>query len=364
VKTLDIFICRECGLPIRNKPEGDKCVNRECFTCAQCVVCEKVTHGDTDSLRKRLYGLISTVVQKLYRYHHSGQNPPESFKQAIKAKLDRRSNLAEAKIDEIKQAIGKIKEPVENAESKHYLLRQVAASERVLTGFFYLSRSRIALAKSPTLSRHWVALGRKLHSVAEQGGNPGFVLSKLKGTRYDLNLVRLSKLIGDNPVCINRDREHYTRRRKENHIREHMEELRKQIAIKGSNPEINGTTESLLRFAGNACFITEYDEVIEFREDEHNHLVKYLIKDEILIVINDLWFLESYAVDQREKMPLAELVTVYPKEKGAKRVMKALDEGRYLPNCVDLKELSQFSRDVESQLGLIRTPWAGKKPFG
>jgi len=67
-----------------------------------------------------------------------------------------------------------------------------------------------------------------------------------------------------------------------------------------------------------------------------------------LIVIDDLWFLKDKAVDQHENMPLAELVTIYPKDEGVKSVMKSLDEGCYLPNCVDLEELSNFSREVES----------------
>jgi hypothetical protein len=350
VKTRHIFICRECGLPIRNKPEGDKRVNRVCFTCAQCEVCEKVSQDDMDTLQKRLHGLISTVVEGLYHYHHGKQKPPERFKQAVREKLEKQSNLAEARINEIKEAIGKIKEPVENAKLKDDLLRQITASEKVLTGFSYLSPSRMALSNSPTLLRHWVALGRKLHSIAEQNHDPEFVLGQLKSTRYELNLVRLSKLTGDNPVCITRDLEHY-KGWKESKLcgPKRLKELRRQTETKALDPPITDTLESILRFVGNACFVTEYDEVIEFRAQENNYLVKYLIKDEMLIVIDDLWFLKDKAADQHENTPLAELRTVYPKRRAAERVMRELDEGLYLPNCVDLQELSNFCREVEKE---------------
>jgi hypothetical protein len=237
-----------------------------------------------------------------------------------------------------------------SGEVQDDLLRWVAASERVLTEFFYLSGSRIALANSPTLMRHWVALRRKLRSIAEQNHNPEFVLGQLKSTRYELNLVRLSKLIGDNPVCITRDLEHYKGWKERKLCRQkRMKELRKQTEAKASDPPITDTLESILRFVGNACFVTEYDEVIEFRAQENNYLVKYLIKDEMLIVIDDLWFLNDKAADRNENMPLAELRTVYPKRRAAERVMKDLDEGFYLPNIIDLQELSNFSCEVEKE---------------
>jgi hypothetical protein len=350
--TENIFICRECGLPIRNISEGNKCADRECFTCERCDVCDKVSQKDMDRVQGRLYRRISNVVGKLYRNNHSGKEPPERFKHAVIDKLKKQSNLAEQKIKEIKGAIGKIQEPVDNVNSKYDLLRQVAASERVLNAFFYLSGTRMALVNSPTLLRHWVALGRKLSAIAAQDSNPESVLRRLEGSRYELNLVRLSKLIGDNPICIYRDREHY-KGASEDHIREHLEDLKRQSEAKNLNPKITNM-ESLFRYAGNACFITEYDEVLELRsKGEKNYLVKYLIKDEILIVLDDLWFLERKAADQYGGSPLANLVTIYPGEEFAKEVMRQFVEGRYLPNCVDLEEISKLYSEVESDFGRI-----------
>src|SRR5262249_49589890 len=143
--------------------------------------------------------------------------------------------------------------------------------------------------------------------------------------RYDLHLERLSKLIGDNPIPINRDLLYYETRQvspnetRADHLIKHVEELIEQTA--GMEPSMkNKELAGILRFAGNACFISDPHEVIEFREYETRHLCKYLLQDHILIVVNDLRCLEQPA-SQRGGRTLPELVSIYARKPAAGNVI-------------------------------------------
>ncbi|MGI0081572.1 MAG: hypothetical protein ACRECH_18380, partial [Nitrososphaerales archaeon] len=232
------------------------------------------------------------------------------------------------------------------------LLRVVAESERTLAGFYNLSGERRTHVSSETVLRHWVATVKRMEClVTENPGNSDAVLKKLCSDRYELGLARLSRLIGDNPVTIDRTPSKYTYKRRRHLLSYHIEDLIKQTEQENMHPKITkADLKEIFRFAGNASFITEHDEVIEFREKEKRYLCKYLLKDQILIVIDDLWFLNGNAAKASDKIPVAKLVTIYPKELAAKQLTKDLaTKGRYLPNCVHLPELVNFLNDVDAK---------------
>jgi hypothetical protein len=344
----DIFLCKQCGLPIRNRAAA-KAAQSPSFTCETCDVCSGIAQDQIDQLRSMLLDLLCQVVNRLF-VQRRRTTPPDRFKAAVREKLEKQSNPAELKIAAVVQAIA-------NSAPDEQMFQQIALSESLLAGFFYFSEGhagyRRRLANSPTLLRHWVALGTKMETLARAHRKPQLVLHELGRDRYDLNLARLSKLIGDNPTPIIRDPQHYLNRphhehgTRAGHLADHLSELKEQTKKRDMRPAITQDWISVLRFAGNACLITEWDEVIEFRSSVNLRLCKYLIKDEILIFVDDLWFLKAPVA-----MPLPELVTIYPKKIAAERLMAGFREHRYVPNCVDLVELTQLSVQIEAELGL------------
>ena len=81
------------------------------------------------------------------------------------------------------------------------------------------------------------------------------------------------------------------------------------------------------------------------------HLCKYLLQDHILIVVNDLQFLKQPA-NHPGGTTLSELVSIHPRAPAAGDVILHLANGRYLPNCVDLEELTLLSQRAEKEAGL------------
>lgn len=337
--TGDIFLCQECGLPIRN-PSAAIATNYECFLCPSCDVCETGSLSDIPGVTADLLDLLVWVLRQLYRLKNSGKPLPANFGPNVRRHLEHQSNPAEETIKRIREEFKKVK-------SEDAWLRVVAESEKTLAGFFYFSGPRRAMVKSQTVLRHWVALTKIMALSVQEGANTDTVLQKFtRPTRYNLNLVRLSKLIGDNPVRIIRDPNHYlnrpgtnSRETRADHLKGHLDPLMAQTAK--MNPKITDL-QSLLRFAGNACFITDPDEVIEFRNKSNRHLIKYLLKDRILIVVDDLWFVGSKTACSPAEIPPAELVTIFPEDLAKDQVIHDLARRRYVPNCVDLEELAQF----------------------
>jgi hypothetical protein len=204
VNTGDIFICKTCGLPIRNLSKA-KTLVEESLPCQSCTVCSNASEAEMKRVQRDIHTMLSELVEEVYRDRHNGQQPTEDFKLLVKNKLQKETNPAEKKIDKIREAI------LAKDCSDDDLIRQVAASERALAGFFYISGTRKALINSPTVLRHWVALAQKIQVLDKDCKAPEKVFTKLGTSRYDLNLVRWSKLTGDNPVSIIRDPNYYKR---------------------------------------------------------------------------------------------------------------------------------------------------------
>jgi hypothetical protein len=310
-----------------------------------------------DVLERRLHELLLDVIQRLFRYHHNDDEPSAKFLTAINGELARR-NPAEHEIDEIS------KEILPTSSSSDRTLRHIIRSEKMLSEFFYRSGERRFIARSPTILRHWAALRRKLKKELDNAAHPQDrerVLEGFTRDRYVLNLERMSKLIGDNPVGINRDCGYYENthcwnyrlsvtQTRADHLREHVNDLITET--KRMQPNIkNGDLDGILRFAGNACFITQADEVVEFREHKTKHLCKYLLSDHILIVLNDLRCLGKPSADPNDNRPLAELVSIHPRKPAAGNLIEHLANGRYLPNCIDLDELTALSNAIEKKVG-------------
>jgi hypothetical protein len=348
MKTADIFICQRCALPIRNKNSAKS--GNTSFTCPNCDVCQTdQLSGKIEHLEKILHDMLVEVVKSIYRNNHGGNEPSDRFLHRLDRELQKR-NPAEDTIDEIREGISS-----NNPEEK---LRNIVRSERMLSEFFFRSRERRYIAHSPTILGNWASLRiklmRQLKGLKEPEDQEN-VLKDIEEGRYDLHLERLSKLIGDNPVPINRDPLYYKKRQvspnetRADHLRKHVEELIKQTA--GMEPSIeNDELDGILRFAGNACFITDPHEVIEFREYDTRHLCKYLLQDHILIVVNDLRCLEQPA-SQGGGRALPELVSIHPRKPAAGNVILHLAAGRYLPNCLDVDELEVLWSRVEQEMG-------------
>lgn len=344
--TADIFICEKCALPIRN-PTWAKSAGAV-FTCTSCEVCETDLQSDMGVLEKKLHGLLIDVIKRLYRYHHHGNQPSTRFLAAIANELAKK-NPAENKIDEIKKEISP-------GSPNDRLLRHIIRSEKMLSEFFYRSRERRFIARSPTILRHWAALRRKLKKELDVSQDRESVLQALARDRYRLNLERMSKLVGDNPIGINRDCTSYEKRKlsptetRAEHLQKHVDDLIAQTVCMHPNikdDDLNG----ILRFAGNACFITEPDAVVEFRDQENKYLCKYLLKDQILIVVDDLRCLRQPTANPHGDRPLAELVSIHPRKPASGQLIERLASGRYLPNCVDLDELTVLSDRIKKQVG-------------
>ena len=348
--TANIFICLTCGLPIRDtrRPKDAAFAG---FTCPECVVCKDVLRKEMDNLKKRMLALLMRVMERLYTFHR-GKPPSDPFLQIFKARILQR-NAADEKIDAIKNAIAP-------PASDDVVIRNVAASERLLSGFFYSLNGRGNIINSDTVQRHWVTF-RKTMALHSNSPDPEKILADMGDERYCFNLDRLSRLIGDNPVCISRDPDFYKavrpgrKKTRAHHLliegRNHIQELIDQTKEKDMYPKIvNYDLRDLLRFAGNACFITEADQVIEFRATANDYLCKYLLKDQIMILINDLWFTDELAANSPTEIPPAELVTIYPHSLAADDLMKHIGDGNYVPNCVDLEELTTLIGSIEKQI--------------
>jgi hypothetical protein len=354
--TADIFICEKCALPIRNATWAKSA--GAVFTCPHCEVCERDLQYNMDVLERRLHELLLDVIKRLFRYYHNGDEPPAKFLIAIDDELASK-NPAEHEIDEIKKGILPTSSPSDGT------LRHIIRSEKMLSEFSYRSRERRFIARSPTILRHWAALRRKLKKELDSASHPQDrerVLEGLTRDRYVLNLERMSKLIGDNPVGINRDCSYYENthcwnyrlsvtQTRADHLKEHVNEL--IMETKDMHPNIkNPDLEGILRFAGNACFITQSDEVVEFREHKTKHLCKYLLNDHILIVLNDLRCLVKPSAESNGNRPLAELVSIHPRKPAAGNLIEHLANGRYLPNCVDLDQLTALSNRIKKEVRL------------
>jgi hypothetical protein len=188
--------------------------------------------------------------------------------------------------------------------------------------------------------------------VGTHSGDYQAILKGMSNNRYKVGFARLARLIGDNPVAIDRDPGNYSAYRRGHllghHGSDHIPELIEET--KGMDPKVTKRDlKEILRFAGNASFVTEHDDVIEFRDKENRHLCKYLLKDKIMMVIDDLGFLEGSTASSGE-LPLAELVTIYPMEAAAERLAHNLTKGRYLPNCVHLPELMKLLEHEEKSI--------------
>jgi hypothetical protein len=344
--TADIFICLTCGLPIRDmqRPEDAAFAG---FTCPKCVVCKDVSRHEMNKLRERMLTLLMQVMKGLYTVQR-GKAPSAAFLQAFKTRI-LQPNDADKKIDAIKNAITA-------SASDEVVLRNVAASEKLLSGFFYSLKGRENIVNSDTVQRHWVAF-RKTMALHSNSPDPEKILADMGDERYRFNFDRLSRLIGDNPVCISRDPAFYQAVRpgrkqpRALHLLKHIRDLIDQTNEKDMYPKIvNDDLEGLLRFAGNACFITEADQVVEFRATNNHYLCKYLLKDQIMILIDDLWFTREPAPDPPFKIPPAELVTIYPHKLAADNLMKHIGDGNYVPNCLDLEELMTLIGSIEEQI--------------
>jgi hypothetical protein len=348
--TANIFICLTCGLPIRDT-QRPKDAAFAGFTCPNCVVCKDVSQTEMDRLEKRMLDLIMRVMKRLYTFQR-GKEPSTPFLHAFKARILQR-NDADKKIDAIKNAIAA-------SASDDVMLCNVAASEKLLSGFFYSLKSRENIINSETVQRHWVAF-RKTMALHSNSPDPEKILADMGDERYRFNLERLSRLIGDNPVCISRDPALYQavrlgrKKTRAHHLlvegRNHIRDLIDQTNEKDMYPKIvNYDLEGLLRFAGNACFITEPDQVVEFRATVNDYLCKYLLKDQIMILIDDLWFTHEPAPNPPSKIPPAELVTIYPHKLAADDLMKHIGAGNYVPNCLDLEELTTSIGSIEERV--------------
>jgi len=344
MQTADIYICQQCALPIRNA-EFAKSGNTD-FTCPNCEVCKTDLSERIEVLERTLHTMLVDVVKRLYRYQHGGNEPTDKFLQMLDSELQRK-NPAEDTIEEIKKGV--------LSTDQNERLRNIMRSEKMLSEFSHRSRGRRYIAHSPTILRHWAALRRKLRKELDNSHDKESVLKNIEKDRYRLNLERLSKLVGDNPICISRDPQYYEKRMvspretRADHLRnpDHVKELITQT--QKMNPKIKGDDlKGILRFAGNACFITQSDEVIEFRERKTKHLCKYLIQDQILIVVDDLQSLKQSA-NHPGGMPLSELVSIHPRRPASGKVILHLADGRYLPNCVDLDELTILSQRIEEE---------------
>jgi hypothetical protein len=290
-----------------------------------------------------MLAMLDRVIELLYRYEHLGKAPPIAFKNAIQKKIKSHKNPSESEINKIKRSIDHAVEQ----KNEDDVLRQVAASEKALSIFSFLS-GRTAIATSSTALSHWVALVKKMKELDRKYRDKKVILDKLGTTRYGLNFNRMSKLIGDNPICIDREPSHYNAKGRK-HFEEDHPELIEQTAY--LNPRITGNARDTLRLAGNACWITEPDRVIEFRQDDDNlRLYKYIIESELLVVVDDLRFLRSPS-GKLGKIPLAKLVTLFRQKMTEGGLAHELGEQRYLPNCVDLKELALISSQVEKEMG-------------
>jgi hypothetical protein len=344
MQTADIYICKRCALPIRNAESVQS--GSTDFTCPNCEVCKTDLSERIEVLERTLHTMLVDVVKNLFRYRHDGNEPSDKFLQKLDSELQRK-NPAETAIEEIKKGILSI--------DQNERLRNIVRSEKMLSEFSYRSCERRYVAHSPTVLRHWAALRRKLRNKLDNSHDKESVLKDLENDRYRLNLERLSKLIGDNPICINRDPQYYEHRMvsstetRADHLKKHLKELRKQTEKMSPNIKSDNLKE-ILRFAGNACFITQPDEVIEFRERKTKHLCKYLLQDHILIVVNDLQCLKE-PTNHAGGTPLSELVSIHPRTPAAGNVILHLADGRYLPNCVDLDELTILSQRVEAEVG-------------
>jgi hypothetical protein len=352
MKTGDIFICKVCGLPIRNRQEA-LAPNSERFFCQKCDVCNGARPQEMLSLKNDLLDQLGRIVVKLYRRMHSGSNPPAEFLNAVRDRLSSHKNPADNAIESITCVL-------KPDSSDDILLRQVAQSERTLAGFYYLSGKRHAHANSNTVLRHWVALANHMKSLVKSNAAVDYntILKELMKGRYELGLPRLARLIGDNPVAIDRDPRKYSQFRIDHLLGRHKEDHIPALIEQTKNvyPNITGyNIKEVLRFAGNACFITEHDQVIEFRDQkdkdkEKDYLCKYLLQDQILIVIDDVQFSTGNGANPIDNMRLAELVTIYPLQTAAQRLAHNLASRRYLPNCVNLPELVDLMDDIEAKL--------------
>jgi hypothetical protein len=338
--TRNLFLCKVCALPIRNK---DIKKADPGFVCDKCEVCWPDRRAQMRELKNDLLDQLCRILERLYRYYNQRNDPPPELMAKIREGLAKQSNPADDTLEAISKSL-------KSGASGEDLLRQVSESERTLAGFFYLSGERMTHVNSNTVLRHWVALVQRMRDEVDRHRHSGTVLRAISKPRYELGLARLSRLIGDNPVVISRDLGHYTTRKRADHIlgkgtHDHIPQLIRQTAH--MNPRISSRDlGEILRFAGNAAFITEHDDVIEFRSKERDRLCKYLLADEILIIIDDLWFLEGNRRRGTDRTP-AELVTIYPKRLAAKQLTKDLTEKRYLPNCVNLRELTKFVKELQ-----------------
>jgi hypothetical protein len=342
MNTGDMFLCKVCGLPIRN-PEELIPADSERFICETCEVCKLASASQVqmESLQKDLLAQLCGIAKCLYRWH-TGKMPSAGLMDVIRDKVNKQTNPADDAIDRITKAL-------RSGISDEDLLRQVRDSERTLAGFYYLSGARYTHVNSNTVARHWVATVQRITTlVSKYHNNSQLVLEQISKGRYELGLARLARLIGDNPVAINRTPSFYIARGRDGHLLgrdeyDHVPDLMRET--KHMNPRITGyNLTEIIRFAGNAAFITEHDEVIEFRARKNNYLCKYLLKDEIMIFINDLWFHREPKITN--VFPLAELVTIYPKRLAARALTDELARGDYLPNCVNLSELTKLLRQV------------------
>jgi hypothetical protein len=346
--TANIFICLTCGLPIRDidRPKDAPFVG---FTCPKCVVCKDVLPWEMERLKNRMLDLLTRLMKKLYIFYRR-KAPSDIFLQTFRAKMSER-NAADRKIDAIKNAIAA-------GAPNDDVMRNIAASEKMLSGFFYFLNGRGNIINSDTVLRHWVAF-RKTMALHSDSPDPETILANMGEERYRFNLDRLSRLIGDNPVCISRDptfylavrpgkhktRAHHLTVEGRNHIRDLIDQT------KGMHPRIvDYGLDGLLRFVGNACLITEADQVIEFRATGNGYLCKYLLKEQIMILINDLWFADEPVASLLPGTPPAELVTVYPHRLAADKLMKHIGHGHYVPNCVDLEQLTALIEEIEPQV--------------
>jgi hypothetical protein len=361
--TADIFVCEICALPVRNEAWAKGA--GKSFTCKTCEICETDLRQEMTELEGKLHDMLFDVVKRLYRYHHGGSHPPAQFEAAIETEL-KKKNPAEARVEQIKKAIKEAIEAIAAGGSADRLIRHVIESEKLLSEFFHRSRERRFMARSPTVLRHWAALRKKLKkAMDDEPVDQESVLQKLTRDRYGLNLQRMSKLVGDNPVAISRQPAFYDairvplrpdasgnrppgRETRTRHLQypPHINELATQTACMRPNITDDNIAD-LLRFAGNACLITEPDEMVEFRNSENHNLCKYLLKDKIMIVVNDFRCLRQPTTRPRGDRALAELVSIHPKRPAAGQLIDELASGRFLPNCVDLDELTDLSDRIE-----------------
>src|ERR1700732_204086 len=106
MKTGDMFICKVCGLPIRN-PKKAKPGDSECFICETCDVCALVHQSEMQNLKDDLLDQLSWVIENLYRHTHAGKSPPLGFMDAVRARLGKEPNPADDAIESITQLLNK-----------------------------------------------------------------------------------------------------------------------------------------------------------------------------------------------------------------------------------------------------------------